>query len=133
MEVSLGVVQAQTLLHQVKFKVHSQVTMALHKVNAKYFQQVGAGSSVQIAGQLSQDGVLQATDGQTVALSAGPVSQDLRARPGFVELVGKKDPSGALIVEEIRSIAESLDCDVWNGAIEMRHHPELKQFFDPSF
>ena len=106
--------------------------MAAHKVNGKYFLQISAGSTVQIAGQLSQDNVLLATDNQWIGLCAGPTSPDLRARPGFVELVGKKDGAGTVVVDEVRTLGDSIDCDVWNGAIEMRHHPELKQFFDPA-
>eukprot|EP00746_Dinoflagellata_sp_MGD_P161465 gnl/MRDRNA2_/MRDRNA2_88619_c0_seq1.p1 gnl/MRDRNA2_/MRDRNA2_88619_c0~~gnl/MRDRNA2_/MRDRNA2_88619_c0_seq1.p1 ORF type:complete len:107 (-),score=29.28 gnl/MRDRNA2_/MRDRNA2_88619_c0_seq1:153-473(-) len=105
--------------------------MAAHKVNAKYFAQTPAGALVHIAGQMSEDKVLQATDGQRVDLSSGQTSPDLCARSGFVELVGKKDGAG-LIVEEIRNLGDTLDFELWNNAIEMRHHPELKQFFNPT-
>eukprot|EP00746_Dinoflagellata_sp_MGD_P064692 gnl/MRDRNA2_/MRDRNA2_269896_c0_seq1.p1 gnl/MRDRNA2_/MRDRNA2_269896_c0~~gnl/MRDRNA2_/MRDRNA2_269896_c0_seq1.p1 ORF type:complete len:150 (+),score=22.03 gnl/MRDRNA2_/MRDRNA2_269896_c0_seq1:29-451(+) len=107
---------------------------AFHKVNGKHFAQVPLGSPVQIAGQLFKDDMLNTTDGVSLRVHAAVCSVTLIAWPGYVELVGKKasgENGHDLLVHEVRILQDTLDLEIWNGAIEMRHHPELKQFYDP--
>merc|ERR1712224_285230 len=98
--------------------------MVLTRVNAKYFDKAAEGSPVSVAGRLSADAVLTTTDGGKLDLAGG----DLAAKDGFVEIVGRKEGK-TVSVERVLFLGESLDVEMWDGAVEMMHHPGVGECF----
>ena len=83
-----------------------------------------------IAGQILAEGILQTTDRHAIALTGS--SAHTRVVDGYVELCGTKTAPAVLVVDYIQSwLGAELNCEIWDGAIVMRHHPDLMQFFDP--
>ena len=100
------------------------------KVNGHFFRQLPVGSDVLIAGQILVAGILLTTDRDTIAISGVPANT--QAIPGYVEVCGTKTTPDSMEVDDApRWLDSELHCETWDAAIQMRHHPELRRFFDP--
>merc|ERR1712224_749637 len=104
-------------------------------MNAKYFEQAPVGASLRVAGRLSQDASLTATDGGILAL-VGPTDgtevPSLSAREGFVVVDGRKEEGGKLVAHEVQVLGDKMDVEMWNGMVEMTFNPQLSEFFTPA-
>lgn len=111
------------------FYLHFLATMPVaSRVNAKYFEQAAEGSPLRVAGRMSADplldGLLTTTDGGKLNLAGENVAK----KEGFVEVIGRKEGK-SLMVEEVLFLGDSLDVEMWDGAVEMMHQPAVKELF----
>merc|ERR1712167_152165 len=98
------------------------------RVNAKYFEQAAEGSPLRVAGRMSADplldGLLTTTDGGKLNLAGSNIAK----KDGFVEVIGRKEGKAPL-VQQVLSLGDSLDVEMWDGAIAMMRQPAVRELF----
>lgn len=99
------------------------------KVNGHYFKEAQMFTKVQIAGQVLVEGILLTTD-RDVLIITGHLEHTQPA-DGYVEIHGRKMGLDLLAIDSRWHLASELNCEIWNAAIVLRHHPEVSFMFDP--
>merc|ERR1719291_1307089 len=102
------------------------------RVNYVLYQQVGAGTSVRVAGRFSTQGVLTTTDGGAISVDMGG---ELEAPDptSFVEVVGTKAAGDQLAAAGFVQLPSSqVDEELWNEAVKLAQLPQLREMFAPA-
>jgi hypothetical protein len=107
----------------------SRLSCVAERVNHLFFQQLPVGSVVRVGGRFASTAQLTTTDGGMLALSN--IGAKVSDQSGFVEVVGTKTEKGALDVVGVVALGKEVDAELWDEAVKMSHHPQLREIFAP--
>merc|ERR1712190_594241 len=115
----------------------AQMPQVAERLNFRGFHSVPVGSAMRVAGRLTLTGsgatgyALTTTDGGSILVTSGS-GDDFSTLSGFVEVVGTKAENGTLQALGVVPLGDGVDVELWDEAVKMMQHPQLRQLFQPN-